>query len=290
MSPMLLEQPRTLDEAIRTLRDDVEAAVLAGGTDLVVHSRSRRVPLPRKLVSLDRLDDLHRIFIGEAGSLHLGATATHAMIEENAAIRTGWTALVDAASIIGSPATRHLGTVGGNLCNGSPAMELGGPLLAYDAQVVLTSSSGSRALRLDEFLLGPGRTARRRDELVTEVIVPALTTSASGSAYARLGFRESMEIAIVGVTAAISLDGDGRVSACRIALTAVAPTVVRAAQAESVLLGQEPSPNLLSEAADRALLNASPIDDVRAPAEYRRLTTPVMTLRALELALRRARS
>jgi CO/xanthine dehydrogenase FAD-binding subunit len=282
-------QPRTLAEATAAMRDHGEAAVLAGGTDLVVHSRSRGVPLPRTLVSLGRAEELRQIAVDDDGNLHLGAMVTHSMIEDSAAVQARWTSLSDAAAIIGSPATRNLGTIGGNLCNGSPAMELGGPLLSFGASVVLSSSAGDRSLAIDEFLLGPGRTARRADELLREVVIPP-PAPATGSAYLRLGFREAMEIAILGVAAVLTLGDGGDITACRLTLTAVAPTIVRARKAEQVLVGRPPSPEALREAGDLAKADAAPIDDLRAPAEYRLSTLGVITQRALGLALRRARS
>jgi CO/xanthine dehydrogenase FAD-binding subunit len=181
-----------------------------------------------------------------------------------------------------------VGTVGGNLCNGSPAMEIGAPLLVYGAQVTLAGSSGSRSLEMSEFLLGPGKTARDPNEILTGVVVPR-ADSWHGSAYLRLGFRLAMEIAVVGAAAAVRLGKGGKVDDCRIALTAVAPTIIRATGAEDALRGHEPTAEFVERAAQAALVQATPIDDVRAPASYRREMTAVMTRRAIDLAVKRAR-
>ena len=285
MSAKLL-RPGSLDEAVGALHDHAGAVVIGGGTDLVVHARSRRTPLPATLVSLDRVVELARVTVDGEGSLHLGAMVTHAQLEADPSVLAGWTALADAAAIIGSPATRHVGTLGGNLCNGSPAMELGGPLLAFGARVVLSSAGGTRTFDLGEFLLGPGKTALRPDELLQEVVVPR-PPARSGSAYLRLGFRQAMEIAVVGAAAVLSLDGAGAVAGCAVALTAVAPRIVPAAGVAEALMGRAPSPELLAAAAARAAESASPIDDVRAPADYRRRTLAVVVRRTLETAAAR---
>jgi CO/xanthine dehydrogenase FAD-binding subunit len=282
-------EPRTVAEAVELLQKHApRAAVLGGGTDLIVHSRSRKTALPELLIHVGRISELSRLYVDGEGRLHLGAAVSHAMVEASEIVRAGWPALCDASSIVGSPATRNSGTVGGNLCNGSPAMELGAPLLVYGARVTLVESSGSRSLELGEFLIGPGRTARKPNELVAEVIVPP-SNSWQGSGYVRLGFRLAMEIAVVGAAAAVKLDGGGKVGDCRIALTAVAPTIVRAASAEDALRDQAPTPEVLQRAGKAALVHAKPIDDVRAPAWYRMETTAVMTGRAIDLAVQRAR-
>jgi CO/xanthine dehydrogenase FAD-binding subunit len=282
-------EPKTVKEAVALMREHGSRAVpLAGGTDLVVHARSAKKDLPQGLIHLRFIDKLGRLSVDARGRLHLGAMVSHAMIEASDLVRSGWPALVDASSIVGSPATRNVGTVGGNLCNGSPAMEIGGPLLVYGAQVMLAGPSGSRTLELGEFMVGPGRTARKPDEIVTEVVVPR-ASSWHGSAYLRLGFRLAMEIAVVGASAAIRLDARGRVTDCRIALTAVAPTIVRATEAEDALRGQKPTAEVLQRVGEAALAHAKPIDDVRAPASYRLETTTVMTRRAIDLAVTRAR-
>jgi CO/xanthine dehydrogenase FAD-binding subunit len=290
LSSVQLWEPKTIKQAVALMREHGSRVVpLAGGTDLIVHSRSAKGHLPEGLLHLRYIDELTRISVDAKGRLHIGAMVTHAMIEGSDLVRAGWPALVDASSIVGSPATRNVGTVGGNLCNGSPAMEIGAPLVVYGAEVKMAGSDGRRSVALGEFMVGPGRTARKSDEIVTEVVVPR-AKSWDGSAYLRLGFRLAMEIAVVGAAAAVKLDSRGRVKDCRIALTAVAPTIVRATEAEDVLRGQKPTAEILRRVGEAALRHAKPIDDVRAPASYRMETTAVMTRRAIELAVSRCSS
>ncbi len=274
--------PETVEEALAAVA--AGGVPVAGGTDLVVAARSGRHPLPDALVSLHRLGGLRGISFTENGALALGALVTHGEIERSEQVRGSWAALADAAVLVGSPATRHVGTVGGNLANASPAMELGAPLLVHDARVEV--NDGGRALPVAELLAGPGKTTLGPGELITRVVVP----NPGPSAYMRLEYRRAMEIAVVGAAALLVLDDRGRVTTARVALTAVAPTCIRAPSAEAALENREPSEDVLAEAAGLAAEAASPISDVRASARYRRAQIPVVVRRTLERALARARA
>jgi CO/xanthine dehydrogenase FAD-binding subunit len=272
----LFAAPETLAEALAGL--EAGGVAVAGGTDLVVAARSGRRSLPQALVSLHRLAELRGIARAD-GELVLGALATHAELERSEAVREGWAALSDAAALVGSPATRHVGTVGGNLANASPAMELGSPLLVHGARI---ETSGGRSLAVSDFLRGPGETVLEPGELIVRVRAP----NAGASAYVRLEYRRAMEIAVVGAAAWLVLDGD-RVVDARIALTAVAPTCVRATAAEEAVRGA--TPTAFAPAAELAAVAAAPISDLRASERYRRAQVPVVVRRALERALERAR-
>ena len=274
--------PETVEEALAAVA--AGGVPVAGGTDLVVAARSGRHPLPDALVSLHRLGGLRGISFTENGALALGALVTHGEIERSEQVRGSWAALADAAVLVGSPATRHVGTVGGNLANASPAMELGAPLLVHDARVEV--NDGGRALPVAELLAGPGKTTLGPGELITRVVVP----NPGPSAYMRLEYRRAMEIAVVGAAALLVLDDRGRVTTARVALTAVAPTCIRAPSAEAALENREPSEDVLAEAAGLAAEAASPISDVRASERYRRAQIPVVVRRTLERALARARA
>ena len=280
-------EPRTVDEAVTLLAElGPEAGIVAGGTDLVVGARSGKAPLPRALVAIHRLAELEGIANGSL--LRLGALVTHGDLETSDLVRARWSALSDASALVGSPATRHVGTIGGNLCNASPAAEAVSPLLVYGAAVSLRTAGGSRTLAVEDFILGPAKTALAPGEMVTGVAVPS-PPPASGSAYVRLEYRQTMEIAVVGAAALVTLDGSGRVADAKVALTAVAPTCVRASATEEALRGAAPSANVLAQAAALAAEAARPIDDVRAPAAYRSAMVPVIVRRALERAVERAR-
>jgi CO/xanthine dehydrogenase FAD-binding subunit len=276
---------QTLDEALAALA--AGARPVAGGSDLVVGARHGKFPLPPNIVAIHAVGGLGGISV-DGGTLVLGALASHADIEASAEIQAGWSGLADGSALVGSPATRHVGTIGGNVMNASPAMDTGAPLLVLGAEVVLQSQAGSRTVALSELWTGPGETSAQESELLVQVRVPGLPAR-SGSAYVRLEYRRAMEIAVVGAAAAVTLNGDGDIEACRIALTAVAPTIVRSPCAEDAIAGKPVSEETLAAVAAGASDDCSPISDVRAGDAYRRHTVGVMARRAVEAAIARAR-
>jgi CO/xanthine dehydrogenase FAD-binding subunit len=282
--------PADLREARSLLARHPSAAVLAGGTDLVVGARSGKRQLPESIVAIHRLQELRGIGHLASGGLKIGALTTHGDLEASSDLMRSWSAISDAAALVGSPATRHLGTVGGNLCNASPAMELGSPLLVFDASVELAAKGRRRRVAVSAFVLGPGRTAAAAGELLTAVTLPAQQKRFSaGSAYLRLDYRQAMEIAVVGAAAHIAVDKRGRCRLARVALTAVAPTCIRVPDAEEQMVGARLDDELIDRAAHTAAAAARPIDDVRASADYRREMVAVIVARAVGRALARAR-
>jgi CO/xanthine dehydrogenase FAD-binding subunit len=275
----------TLDEALEALA--AGARPVAGGSDLVVGARQGKFPLPASLVGIHGVAGLDSISV-EGGDLVLGALVNHAELEADPDVAAGWTGLADGSALVGSPATRHVGTIGGNIMNSSPAMDTGAALLVLGAEVELRSQNGSRTVALSELWTGPGRTSAGDGELLVSVRFPALPAR-SGSAYLRLEYRRAREIAVVGAAAVVTLNGDGDVEACRIALTAVAPTIVRSPSAEAAIVGKPVGEEALAAVASGASADASPISDVRAGEKYRRHTVGVMARRAVEAAVARAR-
>ncbi|MDT7710887.1 MAG: xanthine dehydrogenase FAD-binding subunit [Pseudonocardiales bacterium] len=278
--------PESAAEAVELLQARPGAGVVAGGTDLVVTARGGGRPLPATLVAIHRVAELDQQR-RTADGIVLGALTTHAWIERSEDVRSRWSALADASAMIGSPATRHTGTLGGNLMNASPAMDTGSPLLVLDASVELRGTGGIRTIGVEELLAGPGRTTVAPAELLGAVRVPE-PAPGTGSAYVRLEHRRAMEIAVVGAAAAIRLGPDGVITSARIAVTAVAPVCLRIPDAEAGLLGLRPDPDALATASHVALAAVRPITDVRASADYRRSMTAVVVTRALALAARRA--
>jgi CO/xanthine dehydrogenase FAD-binding subunit len=278
-------EPASLDEALALLSEHDGAALVAGGTDLVVGTRQGKRTLPETLVAIHRLPGLDGI-AEDGGALAIGALATHDAIERSELVRGRWTALADASAIVGSPATRHVGTLGGNLANASPAMETGAPLTVFGAEVELRSPGGTRSVAVESLWAGPGRTTAAPGEMITGVRVPA-PAGGSGSAYVRLEYRRAMEIAVVGAAALVTLDG-GTVADARVALTAVAPTIVRSPAAEAALRGSEPTAAAIAAAAAAVHDAAAPISDVRGSDAYRRAMIEVIARRAIDVAARRA--
>ena len=250
------------------------ARPVAGGSDLVVGARQGKAPLPDSVVAIDRVAGLDNIRLDGDG-LTLGALVTHAAIVRDSTIQATYTALADGSALVGSPATRNVGTLGGNLMNASPAMDTGAPLVVLGAVVELRSPRGRREVAIAELWTGPGQTSAAPDELLTGVRIPA-PGPRSGSAYVRLEYRRSMEIAVVGAAALVTLGPNAEIEACRIALTAVAPTIVRSPGAEAAITGKAISASILADVASAAGADASPITDVRASDRYRRHAVGVM--------------
>jgi carbon-monoxide dehydrogenase medium subunit len=282
--------PTSLSEAISLLRQHGESArPLAGGTDLVVQMKENatRFPSPSHIVSLLRVPELGGIEFSESEVLRIGASVTMAEVAESPLIRELYTAVAEGASLVGSIQTMNMATFGGNLCNAAPSADIAPPLLAFDAEAIIVGPSGRRSVALEEFFLGPGKTALSQDELLAEVRVP-VPAAGTGSAYDRHTPRKQMDIAVVGVAAALTLAGD-RIERARVALGAVAPMPLRAGRAEAHLEGETLTDEVLTRATDAAVEECSPVSDVRGSAEFRRHIVRVMTERMLREAARRAR-
>ncbi len=275
---------------IATSIDDVLAAMangarpIAGGTDLVVGARQGKVTMPTDLVAIDRVTELATVS-KDGDSIRIGAGVTHAQLLTNDVVVNELTSVADAAALVGSPATRNVGTIGGNVMNGSPAMDTGAPLMVLGASAELQTSSGSREVTLADLWTGPSQTSANTDELCTALVIPQPAPS-SGSAYIRLEYRRAMEIAVVGAAAALTLDGDS-ISSVRVALTAVAPTIIEVDGLDS-LVGAPANDETFEAIAAAAREQARPISDLRASDRYRRHTIGVMARRAAHAASVRA--
>jgi CO/xanthine dehydrogenase FAD-binding subunit len=274
----------TVEEALASIRDG--ACPVAGGTDLVVGARQGKAPLPDAIVAIDRIEALRGISETPKG-LRMGALTTHAQLVASGEIRTRYTAIADASSIVGSHATRANGTIGGNVMNASPAMDTGGPLLCFGATATLASSAGMRSVPLADLWTGPGGTSAEAGELLVAIELPT-SAPGSGSAYVRLEYRRHMEIAVVGVTAVVTLEA-GVVRDARIAITALAPTIRRVTGAEQALVGSDGGTEAVDAASVAAASGSEPITDVRGSVEYRAAMAGVIARRAITGALARAR-
>ena len=275
----------TVDDALSALAGG--ARPIAGGTDLVVGARQGKAPLPNAIVAIDRIPGLRAIDAAPGGGLRLGTLVTHRDIIASEEIRNRYAALADASAIVGSHATRAQGTIGGNVMNASPAMDTGGPLLCFGATAILQSGSGERSVGLDDLWTGPGSTSARPDELLVALDIPA-PSAGTGSCYVRLEYRRQMEIAVVGATAVVTVDG-GRIVDARVSITALTPTIRRVPDAESALAGSDGGEGAAQAAAAAAAAASAPISDVRGSAEYRRAMAAVIANRAITSALTRAR-
>jgi len=277
--------PESLSEALEILREHPGALVLAGGTDLLVQAKERNRPI-QALVSLRRVPGLDSV--NQNGNLGVGAMLTAGQVAADPRIRQDYTALAIGAGLIGSVQIRNMATIGGNICNASPSADTAPGLLALGARAVLAGAQGERTLSMEEFFLGPGKTALEPGELLVRLQLPH-PAERCGSFYLRHTPRAWMDLAFVGVAAAVQLGEEGEIRSVRLALGAVAPVPMRAFQAEERLTACLPEDAVVAEAVALAAAEARPIDDLRASAEYRRHITAVLTRRAIEQAIANAK-
>lgn len=282
--------PQSLDEAVTLLKERGEGVkLLAGGTDLLVQMKEAGLR-PSAVVSLHALPELRGIEFDEAQGLRVGAGVDLATIEAFPAARERFTALAEGAGIIGSVQTRNMGTLGGNIANAAPSADTAPPLVALDAAAEVIGPGGSRQAPVSELFVGPGQTVLTPQEILVAFRLPT-PPARTGSVYQRHTPRKLMDVAVVGVGVRLTLAEDAdTIRDARICLGAVAPTVIRATEAEQALIGESPSEELFGRATELAQAAARPISDVRGSAEFRRYLVGVMTKRCLGIALERARA
>lgn len=275
-----LHHPASLKEACDLAsRYGADARFIAGGTDLIIQI-SRKTRDPAHLIALSRIEGLDGI-TEQDDRVVIGALTTHKTIERHSAFDSPLAAIREAARVVGGHQVRNMATIGGNVANASPAADLLPPLLALDAMLELRTSTSARSMALREFLRGPSRTDCRAGEIITTITIPR-PPAGSATAFLKAGRRKAMEISIVSVAAALTIDpASGRCRRAAIALGAVAPTAIRVPDAEAVVEGALPGEELFAEAGNVASRHCSPISDVRASARYRTLLVRAMVARAL---------
>ncbi len=289
MRPFELHIATSLPEALEYLsRHGHETAVLAGGTDLIIRIRSGR-EVPPRVLDISRLGELRVIRKEAVGGpeavevLRLGALVTHAAVVESPETRAHAPLLTEACATIGSPQIRNLGTLGGNCVTASRAGDSLPALLALDAEMVLLSLEGERRVKMTEFFTGPRTTARRRDELLGYILVP-VGASGERSCYLKLTQRKALAISLVSVAFRLRMDPGAprRCLEAAVAFGSLAPMVIRARAVEAAVAGRELDEATIARAAEVALGEVSPRDDVRASAEYRRAMVQALVRQGLE--------
>jgi len=285
--PFDYSAPGTLDEALSLLSDlGDEARPLAGGQSLIP-LLSLRLARPSHLVDLARIADRELTAIVRTdGHVTIGAMVRERQAEADDAVSHGAPLLAEALPLIGHPAIRSRGTVGGSLSHADPAAELPAVTLVLSAEMVVQSSSrGRRSIRAEDFFTGFFSTAMDDDEILVQVRVP-VPPPATGTAIAEVARRHG-DFAMVGAAAAVRLDG-GRVAGARVALTGVSDTPLLLADADKLLAGVEPTIEVLQEAAAELVRPLSPPSDVHGSSAYRRHLAVVLVRRTLETSVRRA--
>jgi carbon-monoxide dehydrogenase medium subunit len=260
------------------------AKFVAGGTDLVIQIRRHR-QCPQRLIGIQSIEALKTISIVD-GCVVLGALVTHKQIERDARFSGRLFGLAESARVIGGHQVRNAGTIGGNICNASPAADLIPILLALEAEVELVRPDASRWLRLDMLLTGPGKTTKAPDEMLTRVRF-AEPGARTATAFLKAGRRRAMEISVISIACSLALDDQERCTDIRLSVGAAAPVPFRAGEAERFLVGERLTEERLRKAAALAAAAASPITDVRASAGHRRRLIAALVPRTLRACLTR---
>jgi carbon-monoxide dehydrogenase medium subunit len=278
--------PGSIQEAIRLLRQNGEAKVLAGGQSLLPLMKLR-LAAPTALVDISKVADL--TYIRDEGDyLAIGALVTHDAVEHSGIIKDRFTLMNDAAAGIGDQQVRNLGTIGGSVCHADPAADLPVALLVADARFVLEGEGVKRVVSARDLFVDFFATAVGHDEILTELQIPYIPQR-SGSAYVKHSLREA-DFAIANVGTIITMEEDGKkCREVRIGLGSAGPTPLRAATAERYLKGKPLDEETIAEAAEKAIEGANPPSDVHGSREYRLKMFKVLTQRSLGLALTRAR-
>jgi aerobic carbon-monoxide dehydrogenase medium subunit len=258
--------------------------VVAGGTDVMMQY-ARGELAPATFLYIGALEPLATVRHGPAS--RFGTLVTHRLLATDPRVRRRHPALAEAAATVGGWQTQSVGTLGGNLCNASPAADTAAPLLIADGLVELTSVQGTRRLPIQDFFLGRRKVDRRPDELLSAIeAVPV--GPAAGEVYLKVGRRGAMVVAVAGLALRLTFDGPDRVSDARLALCSVAPTPVRAPEAERILTHGGATTDAIRQAAEAVQREICPIDDGRATAAYRRLVLRGLLERAVACCRSRA--
>ncbi len=279
--------PQSLPEAFDLLtRTDGDSRPLAGGTDLITQMKENRKS-PGLVVNVKRIPELNVLAWDERQGLRIGAAVSCTRIATFAPVRERYPALAEACILVGSVQIQNRAALGGNFCNAAPSADAVPPVLSYGGKVIVAGPTGRRELAAEDFFVGPGQTVLGKGELLIEIVIPT-PPPRSGAAYLRFIPREEMDIAVAGVGSFVQLSADRtRCEQARITLAAVAPTPMRAREAEEFLAGKTLDAATLTQVGELAARAAKPISDVRGSAAYRIELVKVLTRRTLQKALER---
>jgi carbon-monoxide dehydrogenase medium subunit len=276
--------PTTLEETFSLLQElGGKARILAGGTDLLVQMKQRAIePVPKYIINIKKIPGLDYLVDDGPNGIRIGALARIQDIKSFLPIRQRFPGLAQAAAILSTPQIRNIATIGGNLCNASPAAETAPPLITLSAKVKILGKGRERIVPIEEFFLGPGETVLQSDEFLAEIQVPDPPPN-STSVYIKHGKRLS-DIAIVGVALYLRMEGT-ICSEGKIALASVAPTPLRTRKAEALMIGKEINEELIEAVCRTATEESRPIDDMRGTAAYRREKLGPLVQEAMKRAL-----
>lgn len=290
MQPFDYKSAGSIEEVLSLLASKVgEARILCGGTDLLVQMRENRTKA-ELLIDVKNISELTSIRYDLKEGLWIGAAASCFAIGHDKSVLANYPGLIDAVRLIGGVQIQYRASLGGNLCNASPAADSIPALIVHKAICVISGNNEEREIPVEQFCGAPGKNVLKQGEFLLAIKVPVVEEY-FGAHYLRFIPRNEMDIAVVGAGASVTLDEVGeRILSARIALGAVAPTPLFVEEAGAFLAGKVISPEAIQEAAKIAQAAARPISDLRGTAEYRKHLCAVLTRRALEKAVERART
>ena len=281
--------PKSVEDAVKLLdeadREGIRTQILAGGTDVLVQMRSVDNE-PRTLVDIKHITETQRLDIG-SDNIFIGAAIPSAQINENAELKSILPGLIEAADLIGSTQIQGRASIGGNLCNSSPAGDTIPALIANAAVCVIAGPNGQREVAVEEFVTGVGQNCLEANEILLGLTIPR-PSDRTGDAYLRFIPRTEMDIAVAGAGVSVTLDSDGKCTAARVGIGAVAITALNVPEAASALVGSKVDASALEAAAEACSNAAKPITDKRGTVEYRKKVVGVLCKRAGAIALERA--
>ena len=287
MESIQYARPTTVPEAVKSLAAAGGGArVLAGGTDLLVQLRLG-TRTPQVIVDVKGIAELRAIEVSAAG-IQIGAAVTGSEVGEHAEVVRQWPGVVEAMHLIGSTQIQGRASLGGNLCNASPAADSVPALIAAGARCTIAGPNGRRVANVEDVVLAPGKTSLAADEFIVNFLLPTRQAH-SGDAYLRFIPRTEMDIAVVGAAVSLVLDASGRCTAARLSLGAVAPRPLLVAAGGAALVGTLVDDTALANLAAAASAACTPIDDKRGTIEFRTRVAGVLARRAASIALQRAR-
>jgi len=278
--------PRTLGEALQQMASPSQPRALAGGTDLLVQMRAGRKETAL-VVDLKHIPELNELSLDASGALRLGAAVPCCRIYEDRAVSKAFPSLAELAGWIGGTQIQGRASIGGNLCNAAPSADSIPLLIALRATCRIASTSGQRTVAVEDFCTGPGTNVLAAGEILVSIDIPSPGPH-SGACYLRFIPRNEMDIAVAGAGVSVQLNG-GVIQSARVALASVAPVPLFVREAGDALAGKLASAEAIAQAAALAKAAARPITDMRGTAEYRSHLCEVLTRRALEAAIARAK-
>ena len=284
---MRYEAPSSAKEAAKLLAGARgKAVVLAGGTDLLVRMKSGAVD-PDLIVDIKRIDATQSIKKASNGSFKVGAGVSGAQLGKNKALKKAWPGVVEATNLIGSDQIQGRATMAGNLCNASPAADSVPAMVAAGAKANVVGPSGRRTVAVEKIPTGPGKTSLKKGEIIESISLPKKQPK-SGDAYLRFIPRTEMDIAVVSAGINLTIDGKGVIKKARVALGAVAPTVLLVEDAAKAIIGSKLDEEALAALAAACEAACKPIDDMRGTIEFRTEVAGVLARRAAKIAYERA--